>query len=184
ERLDAPPLEHPDFRRPERGKDVQAQRLAIALLGLRLDRDRDLLKPALSVSQHRNVRINDRPSRLPCLAGLVEQNGLRLAARLASDPPPDACSIAVIDHVLASPLSDAGHFRLPYASASPARALPDQSRHRLRNRPLIALPASDAVRYDAELGGERRLCQPCSHPESAQHRAIHPVSYADGISTS
>ena len=52
ERLDAPLLEHPDFRRPERGKDVQAQRLAVALVCLRLDRDRDLVKPVLRVSRH------------------------------------------------------------------------------------------------------------------------------------
>src|SRR5439155_24320899 len=113
ERLDAPLLEHPDFRRSERGKDVRAQRLAVALVCLRLDRDRDLVKPVLRVSRHRNVRIDDRPSRLPCLAGLLYQDGFRLSTRLTGDPPSNACSISLIDHVLASPLSDAGHFRLP-----------------------------------------------------------------------
>ena len=52
---------------------------------------------------------------------------------------------------------------------------------RLGDRPLTALPASDAVRRDAELGGERRLCQACAHPESAQRWATHQTTCADGI---
>src|SRR5437588_4712426 len=59
---------------------------------------------------------------LPRLARLVDQHGLGLAARFAGDPPADARSVAVVEHVLAPPLSDTRHLRLPYALPSPARA--------------------------------------------------------------
>ena len=48
---------------------------------------------------------------------------------------------------------------------------PDRSRHPLRARSLVALPARDAVRHDAELGRERRLRQAGALPEPAELRA-------------
>ena len=98
--------------------------------------------------------------RVPDFGG---QEVLGIAQALTGHPAADARAVPIVNHVLSSSFSNAGHawgsasFLLPLSpeGRTPERE-PDQGFHRGRNPHFVAFPPGDAVGGDAEPGGQRR----------------------------